>query len=332
MAHGRVTLIGSGETTAVGAQVLDVLLAGRRRPYHMAMLETPAGFELNSPRVLGRVADFFGRHLGPRGAIQPLAARRRDGPGGTDDAAISAQLSGMDAIYLGAGSPTYAIHHLRGTQVWEAIRRAWHTGTDIVLASAAAIAASRFALPVYEIFKVGLDPFWMDGLDLLGDLGVSAAIVPHWNNPSGGDELDTSRCFVGQVRFDALQARLPANVTTLGLDEQTALILDLKAGDIEVLGSGALTIRYGDATQSFAARQHLPTGALGDVFRSLSDMFADASPADAAAPAEVQQWAAERAAARAARDWPLADALRARITTSGWQIEDGPEGYTLRRG
>lgn len=46
-------------------------------------------------------------------------------------------------------------------------------------------------------------------------------------------------------------------------------------------------------------------------------------------PAEVAELARRRAAARADRDFPTADALRARIAEHGWQIRDSPHGYEL---
>lgn len=46
-------------------------------------------------------------------------------------------------------------------------------------------------------------------------------------------------------------------------------------------------------------------------------------------PPVVRGWAAERAAARAARDFAAADALRARIEAAGWQVRDTPEGWQL---
>lgn len=52
--------------------------------------------------------------------------------------------------------------------------------------------------------------------------------------------------------------------------------------------------------------------------------------ADAGAPAAVRALAAEREAARRARDWARADALRARIAEAGWTVEDGPTGSILR--
>jgi len=47
-------------------------------------------------------------------------------------------------------------------------------------------------------------------------------------------------------------------------------------------------------------------------------------------PEAVVDLLAARAAARAARDWPAADALRDRIRTMGWDPVDGPDGSSAR--
>jgi cysteinyl-tRNA synthetase len=49
----------------------------------------------------------------------------------------------------------------------------------------------------------------------------------------------------------------------------------------------------------------------------------------AAAPQDVQQLAAARAAARAAKDFALADRLRDEIAAAGWIVADVPDGFTL---
>jgi cysteinyl-tRNA synthetase len=51
---------------------------------------------------------------------------------------------------------------------------------------------------------------------------------------------------------------------------------------------------------------------------------------DDKAPAEALELARQRDAARAAKDWGLADSLRARLETMGWTVEDSAEGTRLR--
>ena len=51
---------------------------------------------------------------------------------------------------------------------------------------------------------------------------------------------------------------------------------------------------------------------------------------DEAIPAEILQLAADRDAARAAKDWSVADALRDEIQAKGFLVEDGPSGTLVR--
>ncbi len=49
------------------------------------------------------------------------------------------------------------------------------------------------------------------------------------------------------------------------------------------------------------------------------------------ADAETEALVAERDAARAAKDWVRADAVREELTARGWIVEDGPSGTAIRR-
>ena len=115
-------------------------------------------------------------------------------------------------------------------------------GAALALASAATIAISTFALPVYEIYKVGDDLHWKPGLDFFGLYGLPLVFVPHWNNNDGGDELDTSRCFMGQERFEKLMEMLPPDLTVIGLDEKTGLVMDIHTGRAHVIGVGGCDV------------------------------------------------------------------------------------------
>jgi len=48
-------------------------------------------------------------------------------------------------------------------------------------------------------------------------------------------------------------------------------------------------------------------------------------------PEVVRALAAARAAARAAKQWAEADRLRAELRAAGWEVEDEPDGYALKR-
>jgi len=300
------------------------------------MIETPAGFEPNSDRVLGKVATYLEQRLqNYKPVITAIHARQRDGAAGTDDPATGAAVFGADLIYLGAGSPSYAMRHLAGSWLWSAVTARQTLGAGLAMASAAAVASGAFGLPVYEIYKAGHDLHWLPGLDVFGPYGLRLAVLPHWNNTDGGEDLDTGRCFMGQERFERLKAMLPAEVTVLGIDERTGLTLDTSTGEIRVFGLGVVTVLNAAGESRHAAGGTFQASALGpfhpaDPAHIRPDVWAAALAAieppapDAGPPEAVLLLLAARAAARAARDWKQADALRLEIDGLGWRVEDGP--------
>jgi hypothetical protein len=304
-------------------------------------LETPAGLELNSAQVAGRIGEFVQHHLRnyqPRVTVVP--ARKLGTPFSPDDARIAGMLPGSDAIFLGPGSPTYAVRQLAATRTWHTLLACHRLGASLVLSSAATIAVSAKALPVYEIYKVGEDPHWIDGLGLLAPYGLSLVFVPHWNNRDGGKDLDTSRCYIGQARLEPMLQVLPPQATVVGIDEQTALVLDLAAGTGRVLGRDGVTILRAGADQRLPSGHTFPLGSLGPfhrpdratgipeeewqvVVRALEDHTASQ---DVAPPPEVQELVDKREAARARSDWQEADQLRTRIAALGWTVGDTRRG------
>jgi hypothetical protein len=132
----------------------------------------------------------------------------------------------------------------------------------VTLASAAAVGLGVCSLPVYEVYKVGEDPRWLDGLDLLGVTGLRAAVVPHYNNAEGGTH-DTRYCYMGERRLRILEELLPEGVDILGVDEHTAAIFDIDAGTVSIRGRGGLTWRRKGVSQRFENGTTLPVSELG---------------------------------------------------------------------
>jgi cysteinyl-tRNA synthetase len=58
------------------------------------------------------------------------------------------------------------------------------------------------------------------------------------------------------------------------------------------------------------------------------DLAAPAAP-KAEVPAEITALAEKRWAAKQAKDWPAADALRKEIAAAGWTMLDRKDGYSL---
>jgi hypothetical protein len=336
---GALVVFGSGETAEVGRLALEWLSAERGTPRLVALLETPAGFELNCGEVTARWSKSIRRKL-PRSEVVQLPLRRRGTPLSPDDAELARPLLIADLIALGAGSPTYTVRQLRDTVAWRYIQGAHVLGADLFLASAGAIAAGRYVLPVYEIFKVGDDPHWKDGLDLLSLYGVAAAIVPHWNNADGGVGLDTSRCFVGRDRFEFLASALPQDAVIVGVDDNTALAINPSARTAHVLGRGDVTVHYRGTVATYPSGSAIGVDLLGQLSLRVPAPIPPGVTEEIAsarrelltgtAPAEVDDLIRLRERAREKHEWARADALREQIARRGWRVEDTERGPRLR--
>jgi hypothetical protein len=345
---GPITLFGSGETSPSGRKIFEHVLRALCPSPKIALLETPAGFELNSPQVIGRIAEFIDHRLqnfDPH--LEVIPARRKGTIFSPDIPELVAPILESDLVFMGPGSPTYAVRQLRDSLAWQYILARHALGAALAFSSAAVIACGAFALPVYEIYKVGEDPHWKPGLDLFSLYSLSLTFVPHWNNNEGGAELDTSRCFVGQARFGQLLAMLPSNQTLVGIDEHTGLSIDCTGGQARVLGKGTVTVLRNGAQQIYESSVIFPLVELGpcqkpDVSQVIpAEIWQQALAANhvvqgqpssgESPPSEVQALVEQREKARTAKDWPTADALRDQIATLGWQVTDTPEGPMVGR-
>ncbi len=236
---GSIVLIGSGELSDSMAETHRQLMARLNEPPRPVFLDTPAGFELNIDLICEKATAYFKRHF----ALDLSVARyRKTDMSPTEEAAALMAVQNANYILAGPGSPSYALRAWRNSRLWRAVVERWRAGSMVVFASAAALTLGAHTIPVYEIYKVGDPPAWMPGLNLLGELGILAAVVPHWNNTSG-DGYDTRFCFMGAPRFAILESQIPDETTIIGLDEYTALCIEARSLTGDVLGAGQVTIR-----------------------------------------------------------------------------------------
>jgi hypothetical protein len=237
-----LAIMGSGETSPTMVTIHKALTARLGPGSHSAiLLDTPYAFQENASDISARTQAYFARSVG----LKVTVVSDADRPAGDSQAAAGAlaAVRSSDWVFAGPGSPSYALNRWRGAGVAEALRDRIAAGTGLtVIASAAAAATGFVAVPVYEIYKVGTDPHWLDGLDLFGALGLKVAVIPHYDNAEGGTH-DTRFCYLGERRLAMLERELPADAAVLGVDEHTALILDLVAQEAEVVGRGGATIR-----------------------------------------------------------------------------------------
>lgn len=232
--------MGSGELSPSMVEVHKALLHAKGPEACAVFIDTPAGFQLNADDISRRAQDYFRTRIGRPLQVASLKSRK-------DMETLHGHhalklIASADYLLMGPGSPTYAARQWIGSPVPEILRSRIHDGAVVVAASAAALTVGWKTLPVYEIYKVGLDLHWADGMDLLGPWGFRLVIVPHWNNAEGGTH-DTRFCYMGEERFRILERFLPGDVTVVGIDEHTALIVDFAQSRAEVRGLGTVTLR-----------------------------------------------------------------------------------------
>jgi hypothetical protein len=234
-----LTIMGSGETTATMVAVHRAVFERFADRPLVVLLDTPYGFQENADELTERSLGYFHTSL-PMADVEVASLRSVSTPAAARERALDT-LRRAQVVFSGPGSPSYALRVWASTLVPAILADKLTGGGALTFASAASITLGRFSLPVYEIYKVGDDPHWLDGLDLLGAAGIPAAVVPHWDNAEGGTH-DTSRCWLGMRRFEALRSRLPAGVGVLGIDEHTACLIDLTEGVLTVAGKGTVTL------------------------------------------------------------------------------------------
>jgi len=273
-----LAIMGSGETAPTMVRLHRHLLA-RAGAGPALVLDTPYGFQENAADITARTLRYLRESTGREAAAVswPRAEPARA-------AAALAALRSASWLLAGPGSPTYALGVWQaagfGAEVESFVRR----GGVAVFSSAAALTLGSRAVPVYEIYKCGIAPHWQPGLDVLGRLiGLSAALVPHFDNAEGGTH-DTRYCYLGERRLTVLEGELDPGEHVLGVDEHTALLLDLAAGRATVWGNGVVTIRQHGHQAHLPADTVLDLTELVEMLRTHGAALAGSPPLHAPRP------------------------------------------------
>lgn len=319
--HGILALMGSGETSPTMV-TLHRELAGRLGAAADAViLETPYAFQVNREDISSRARDYFRRSVGLATVIAPDT-----GAGEETGELLRDQVRRADWVFSGPGSPSYALERWRARKLGEVLADRVRRGHGVtVMASAAACTAGFAAVPVYEVYKAGHAPVWLEGLDLFGALGVPVAVVPHYDNAEGRTH-DTRFCYLGEERLALMERELPQGSAVLGIDEHTAVIVDLDTSEARVWGRGVMTVRRQGVSVVVPAGSVLSVDELRDLARGrrvdraqgpLAGAVPAAAPVPSAAdsgadapgeqgPATLQEavdaWESRFDGARAARD------------------------------
>ena len=278
-----LAIMGSGETAPTMAKVHRALferfgdagaaqvpvgaVSAGQAPVPAVILDTPYGFQENADELSSRTVEFFATNVGRPVAVASLRSR------GADAVTLATALARIrEARYVmaGPGSPSYALRQWAGGPIADALGAKLAGGGILTMASAAALTVGLVTIPVYEIYKAGEEPRWLEGLDLLGAAtGMRAAVVPHYDNAEGGTH-DTRFCYMGERRLRILEADLPAGAFILGVDSHTALVLDLDAGSASVSGLGEATVRVAGRSAAFRSGTVVAIASLGEAARELA--------------------------------------------------------------
>jgi hypothetical protein len=254
--------MGSGETSPTMVKVHRRLLSrlGDSRPRAL-LLGTPFGFQENAEELAARVVAYFETSLSTGIEVGGLD----EDP---DGERLFRQLQAAHYVFSGPGSPTYALRRWTGTTVPTLLGEKLTFGGAVTFSSAAALTLGSKTVPVYEIYKVGADPFLLEGLDVLSQVGLNVTVVPHYDNAEGGTH-DTRYCYLGERRLRELESRLESSCFVLGIDEHTACMIDLDAEEVEVGGLGFVTLRRRGESVRLPVGTSLPLAELVEIGEGL---------------------------------------------------------------
>lgn len=296
-----LAIMGSGETTPTMAKVHRQLFE-RLGPGNVpaVLLDTPYGFQTNTREISARAVSYFRESV--HRPVEIASIVRSEAATAVAFETALARVAEARWVFCGPGSPTYALRQWRQTVLPRLLSEKLLYGGCLVFSSAAALTLGRWAVPVYEIYKVGADPVWEDGLDLLSQFGLTVAVIPHFDNAEGGTH-DTRYCYLGEERLRVMEGQLPPDGWVLGVDEHTACVFDLDAGTAAVTGLGVVTVRRHGRSVTVASGKTLsiselvklePRGAAGAVSGSAASSSGPESDAVGDRPDEARS--AERGA------------------------------------
>ena len=362
MNKGVIALLGSGETAPGMTRVHRELLSRYDQP-KAVNLDTSYGFQENVADMSKKITDYFATSLSL--AMKPLSFTSFSRASAVERALFKDQVREANYVFAGPGSPSYALEQWQRVGIVQDLRSVLENDGTVIFSSAAALSLGAFAAPIYEIYKAGADPYWLEALNLLSVAGLNCVAIPHFDN-SEGENYDTSCCYIGLRRLELLERQLPPGTATLGIDEHTAVIIDLKAQTLRVTGRAnacwrvagkSKTLPSGSTTalsdltgavenpvasdELKAIHQDGPQSALelaeavaageGDINHHLATLvqLAQTGGKNFIDPSSIVEGIlAARLEARDEKNFALADTLRDVLSNAGIDIKDGPDGTT----
>jgi cysteinyl-tRNA synthetase len=237
--------------------------------------------------------------------------------------AMAEEILGVDFEVHGGGSDLVFPHHENEIAQTEAARsrplaRIWmHNGMVEMGEEKMAKSVGNIRLLHGALEEFGREAFvmWLVGA--------------HYRKPVAYSEealADASRA-VDRIR--ELVRRLDPGAPAPGMNDYAERFFDALADDFNTPQARAVLFDWvAEANRRLDAGEPLGPGRLGEMLHALGlETLLEAR--DEEAPEELRRLARERDAARAARDFERADAIRDELAAAGWQIRDTPDGAKL---
>ncbi|MDQ2917763.1 MAG: cysteine--tRNA ligase [Pseudomonadota bacterium] len=252
-----------------------------------------------------------------------------DSPWGKGFPGWHIECSAMARQYLGdwfdihcGGEDHIPVHHTNEIAQTEArvgtrLANFWMHGYFLLQNDAKMAKSAGEFLRIAALVERGYDPLAFRYLCLTGHYRTQLNFT--W------DARDAAATGLARIRtgFHALQADAATNADAASIARFTAQIND------DLNTPRALAVAWdmlrGDAP---GAVKRATLARFDEVF-GLG--LAGWHPAEEKIPAEIAALAQQRADARKAKNWSDADRLRAALHAAGWEIEDKPDGYALKR-
>ena len=130
--------------------------------------------------------------------------------------------------YFSGGNPEHVIETLRDTPAWQIIHDRYASGAVLAGCSAGAMMLSGYTLSVRAVLR-GQPPRWLPALGVAPGI----AVMPHFDRVADFTTADL---------FRSILSSAPADVTLVGVDEDTALVHLPADGRWRVLGRQTVSV------------------------------------------------------------------------------------------
>jgi hypothetical protein len=279
-----LVIMGSGETAPTMVPTHRLISRMLPSSTRATLLDTPYGFQENAPELASKAVEYFNTSINMKLDVAGLT-QLVDADALTVERGLQL-VADAHYVFAGPGSPTYALRQWSGSPLAGLLVKKLRDGGVVTFASAAALTLGRLTLPVYEIYKAGANPYWLEGLNILGEIGVNAVVIPHYNNAEGGHH-DTRFCYMGERRLSVMETELPDDVYVLGVDEHTGIMLDLDVNTATVVGKGVVSLRLRGATTEIASGEVFSIDRLRNPWSDAVTSTVAATPTSAPAVVET---------------------------------------------